>query len=334
VSPSATGSATGSAPPPKPLELPDASALVARPVEPKGTPDSTEQPAAQRPQAPRPVAPNVQRRPPTRRLEPGDLICPDCGEGNPTTRKFCSRCGASLETAQLVKAKWWQRLMPGRGPKKRKAGDRPSARKTRKSMPSKILGVMFGGASRVVGVILLVGGLVYGLVPNVRGAVNDEFSTVKNKINSWIHPSRTQILPTDTLVSSFLARHGAQNLTDTKTNTYWEARRPGGSTRLVLTYQFADKFNLKNIAVWNGVGDSQSPDYNSTLRPQHVFFSFPGTTVPGCQVTFGDVPNKASKTDVAGCNANGVSEIIITINDYYPSTSKNVALSSIEFFKG
>jgi hypothetical protein len=330
VSPTAT---TATTPPPRPLELPDAAALVARPNEARGTAESAEQPAAQLPQQVRPAAPVVHKRPPTRRLEPGDLICPDCGEGNPETRKFCSRCGTSLETAQVVKRKWWQKLIR-RGPKKRKAGDRPSARKTRKSFPKKMLGIFFGGVSRIIGVILIVGGLLYGLVPGVRNTINDEFGAVKDKINSWIHPKRTHVLPSDVFVSSSLRGHGSPALKDNAQNTYWAAQLPRGNTHITITFGFANKFDLKNLVIWNGVGDSKDRDYNSTARPDHVFLTFPGTSIPGCPKQFADLPADSSKLDVSSCNANGVDEISIRIDDYYPSSgAKIAALAAVEFLK-
>jgi hypothetical protein len=326
-------SPTATAPPPRPLELPDAAALVARPNEARATAEPSEQPAAQLPQQVKAAAPAIHRRPPTRRLEPGDLICPECGEGNPETRKFCSRCGTSLETAQIVKRKWWQKLIR-RGPKKRKAGDRPSARKTRKSFPTKVLGVLFGGVSRIIGVIFIVGGLLYGMVPGIRNTVNDDIGSVKNKINSWIHPKRTHVLPSDVFVSSSLPGHGSPALKDNAPNTFWAANLPGGNLHITITFGFANKFNLKNLVVWNGVGDSKVRDYNSTARPDHVFLSFPGTSVPGCAKEFGDVPGEASKLDVSSCHANGIDEVTIRIDDYYPSAgAKIAALAVVEFLK-
>jgi hypothetical protein len=306
-----SANATASAPPPRPLELPDASALVAPPKEDAAAPDRPEQPAAQKPQAPAPTRPPVQKRPPTRRLEPGDLICPDCGEGNPATRKFCSRCGASLVTAQVVKKKWWQKLLPGRGPKKRKAGDRPSARKTRKSFPMKILGVFFGGVSRVIGVIFLIFGLLYGLVPGIRDGVNGKVTDFKDWVNGWFHPTRTEVLPTDVFVSQSTKGHGANLLKDTATNTYWAAHvpKPGSNVHLTITYSFSSKFDLKNMAIWNGIGDAKNRDYNSTERVHNVFLSFPGTSVPGCAIAFKDTPAAADKEDVSKCGANGIDEV-------------------------
>jgi hypothetical protein len=320
----------------RPLDLPDA-APAARPAGPATGEGAhrAEQPAAQRPTTARPAGVSIQRRPPTRRLEPGDLICPECGEGNPTTRKFCSRCGTSLEAAQIVKRKWWQKLLPHRGPKRRAAGDRPSARKTRKSFPSKVLGVFFGGASRVVGVILLIGGLVYGIVPNIRSSVNDEFGSAKDKINSWIHPTRTEVIPTGAFASSQLPGHAAQSLIDGPTNTYWESRLPVRTTRkLTLDFSFQNKFDLKNIAIWNGVGSSKTPDYTTTTRLQTLFLSFPQTAIPGCEVKVQDLPKEAVKVDVSKCNGNGITQVRVTILDQAGDPKlKTIAVAKFQFFK-
>ena len=310
---------------------------MAKPKEPVGTPESGEQPTALKPQAAQPKAPAVHKRPPTRRLKPGDLICPECGEGNDATRKFCSRCGTSLQEAQVVKKKWWQYLIPRRGPKKRKAGDRPSARKTRTSFSSKLLGVMFGGVMRIVGLVVLIGGIVYSLVPSVRNPVNDEIGKAKDKVNSWIHPKRTEVLPNSVTVSSRIGpKHSFHQLADTATNTYWAARIPKSPTQhITLTFGFSGKFDLKNIVVWNGVGDSKERDYNSTARPDHVILEFPGTSVPGCQIELGDKPSDASKTDVSKCGANGVDEVSIRIDDYYGQSKGTnlVAVAKVQFFK-
>jgi hypothetical protein len=41
-----------------------------------------------------------QELPQPRRLQPGDLVCPECGEGNDPNRKFCARCGTELTNAK------------------------------------------------------------------------------------------------------------------------------------------------------------------------------------------------------------------------------------------
>jgi hypothetical protein len=156
-------------------------------------------------------------------------------------------------------------------------------------------------------------------------------------VNSWIHPNRTEVLPTDVFVSRDIKGHGAVALKDTATNTFWAARLPkrANTRHITITYHFSSKFDLKNMAVWNGIGDSKVRDYNSTARVDHVFLSFPGSGVPGCALQFADTPGAASKMDVRKCNANAIAEVVIRIDDYYPSSGAQiVALAKVQFFKG
>jgi hypothetical protein len=195
--------------------------------------------------------------------------------------------------------------------------------------------VLFGGVSRVIGVVLIIGGLVYGLVPGVRNNVNDEIGKIKGKVNSWIHPSRTEVLPTGVFASSQLPGHSAEFVKDGPTNTYWMARVPSvASRRLTLDFTFQNAFDLKNLAVWNGVGSAKTPDYSSTRRLQTIFLEFPDTTVKGCEVAVKDLPGEADKIDVSQCGANGVSRIRVTVLQYYGDIKlPDVATAKIQFYK-
>src|SRR5690606_30342884 len=83
-------------------------------------------PTEQRPAAP-PPRPPKRKQPPSRKIQPGDLICGDCGEPNDAARKFCRRCAASLAEATVAKTPWWRRLR--RKPKAQpEAGTRPGGR--------------------------------------------------------------------------------------------------------------------------------------------------------------------------------------------------------------
>ena len=64
------------------------------------------------PQQPAAPAPKARRRPvaPPEPLDPGDLICGNCGMGNRPTRKFCRRCGTDLAEAEVARVPWWRRL--------------------------------------------------------------------------------------------------------------------------------------------------------------------------------------------------------------------------------
>ena len=128
--------------------------MKAAPAAPADGKTGAAQPGAQTPEAMKPQvakkqAKVIQKTKPTRRLKPGDLICGECGEGNPPARKFCSRCGTSLEAAKLVKKKWWQKLIPKRKVKTLEVGERPGVggvkgKKARKPMGAvlrRILGI-------------------------------------------------------------------------------------------------------------------------------------------------------------------------------------------------
>src|SRR5207302_9274006 len=75
--------------------------------------DPVDQPRAVLPQDARPQR-AVSKAAPTHPPQAGDLICGECGEGNAATRRFCSRCGASLAVAERVRIPWWRRLFPKR----------------------------------------------------------------------------------------------------------------------------------------------------------------------------------------------------------------------------
>ncbi len=105
LSPPGSGAPSMSAPtgapaggPPAPPRTGDerAAALVAKPdalqppdVRPSVTPRA---PEAQRPQTPLP-RPKVAKQAPSRKINPGDLVCGVCGEGNDPERNYCRRCG-------------------------------------------------------------------------------------------------------------------------------------------------------------------------------------------------------------------------------------------------
>src|SRR5699024_1222381 len=91
-------------------------------------------PAPVKPQAPKPrrhVEPARTEEPPP---APGELICGACGAGNAPHRKFCRRCGATLEDAPVQgKAGWWQRRRQRRAARRAgpAAGTRPKTRRRR-----------------------------------------------------------------------------------------------------------------------------------------------------------------------------------------------------------
>jgi hypothetical protein len=332
VSPGATGPSA----PARPLDLPSA-APPTRPEPAIAGAGGSVQPAAQRPQQAQAARPTVQRRPPTRRLEPGDLICPDCGEGNPPTRKFCSRCGASVAEAEVVKARWWQKLRPRKGPKKREAGARPSARKTRKSFPAKIMGVLLGGVGKVVGVLFLIGGIVYGLVPNIRSSVNEEFNSIKSKITNIVSPTYTEIHPADITANSGTKQHGASLAVDGKKNTFWLSYP---TTEPILTVTFSSKIDLSRIIVYNGATGDLSPGVPASFvgfaRPGVLHLVFPETN-KSSDVKLQDDPDQHTYSVSKGSGITRVEIHLPLASLNQPANSQGkkrlIAVTEIEFFK-
>ena len=124
----------------------------------------------------------VMTAPPTRRLQPDDLICGDCGEGNAPTRRFCSRCGASLQTATVVPTPWWRAVLRFfRQRRMRPAGARPKRR-------SRLL-TLHGVRALVRSTLLvaaLLTGLLYVISPSMRAGVNEAAGTLKERVESVI----------------------------------------------------------------------------------------------------------------------------------------------------
>src|SRR4029450_6610819 len=139
------------------------------------TPVTPGQPTAVTPM--KPTAPQGRakpvKQPPTRKILAGDLICGECGEGNPPARNFCSRCGTTLKDAAVAKRKWWQKLIPHRKQKSMEAGARPWKTKDgkQKSARTNPFARIFLKLRPIIAALLLVAGLAIGFSPNLRDKV-------------------------------------------------------------------------------------------------------------------------------------------------------------------
>ncbi len=86
---------------------------------PAPAPAPTAQPMAMQPAVvPERTRPRVAHQVPVRPAEPDDLVCSSCGQGNPSDRRFCGRCGASLLAVATapVKVPWWRRIFGRKSP--------------------------------------------------------------------------------------------------------------------------------------------------------------------------------------------------------------------------
>jgi hypothetical protein len=320
--------------PPSGATSAQASRLVA-PIPAGGGPDGTRQmPAvtpdtAMAPQAREQRARTATRQAPTRRLQPGDLVCGDCGEGNPPNRKFCSRCGTSLETATAVKTPWWRKLLPKRKAKVLDAGARPGrggvrARSRRAAALAKVLPTI----RKVIAVVVLLSGLVYGAYAPFRGWTNDKVVAGKNKITRLINPKYDPVHPTKVgATTTQIKTHESSRAIDGFGNTYWLSQTPlagGKNVQAALILWFPTKVDLDRALFTIGVRDK----FTSTNRPQKVHIVY--DTGATFDLTLTDTPKPQ---EVKLGKGHGITSMRIFITSYFRAeSSTEVAITELELF--
>jgi hypothetical protein len=305
-----------------------ASRLVA-PIPAGGGPDGTRQmpmpETAMAPQAREQRARATTLKPPTRRLQPGDLICGDCGEGNPPNRKFCSRCGTSLELAEVVKTPWWRKLLPKRKAKVLEAGTRPGRGGARgKGRGASALGKVFPTIRKIVAVVVLLAGIVYGAYAPFRGWTNDRVIGAKNTITNWINPKFDPVHPNGVSATAQVKGHEAGKASDTFKNTYWAAPVTGAAKQVTLVLTFASKVDIDKALFTDG----NIANFSSTNRPEKIHIVYDtGVTV---DVTLKDTPEPQ---EVSVGKGHGIQRMEIHFDTFYRAVRSNdVAITEIELF--
>lgn len=265
------------------------------------------------------------RRPPSRKLQPGDLICGECGEGNNETRKFCSRCGHTLATAQQVKRAWWRRLIPKGGAKVRKSGERPNTAGSRGGSKFGMwVKSTFRVVRRVVAVILLVGGLLYGVFAPFRAFVNERVLAVKAGAERIIFPEYTPVLPTGIDAPIGLPDHPGAMASDGFSNTYWAAPMSDGGAEPVLVLSFDSSADIGRVIIRNGASDTFQARHRA--KRLHLVFSTGKTS----DLDLIDAPDP-QQLDVE--NGEGATSVEIHVVDIFRAVKgTEVALTEIELF--
>jgi hypothetical protein len=283
------------------------------------------QPEALVPQESKRTAAPPRRQPPTRKLQPGDLVCGDCGEGNAVTRKFCSRCGTSLAEAVLVKTPWWRKLLPRRGAKVRKSGDRPKRRgRGGKSGLSVFVGSTFKVVRRVVAVVLVLAGIAYGTFAPFRGWANERGAQAKGTFERIFFPTYAPISAAEApTASAQLPDHPPNMAVDGQSDSYWGA--PVGAAEVNMVVKFDRKVHLAKIIVHNG----DSGDFKARHRAQklHLVYSTGKTT----DVSLQDRPDPQTIEIENGEDADSVE--IHVVSTFKSVTGAELAISEIEFFE-
>jgi hypothetical protein len=305
-----------------------AAAALATPIVP-GTQAVPETPAVgeQAPQAARHRPPPVRRTAPSRRLQPGDLVCGACGEGNPPVRKFCSRCGESLIEAEVVKRPWWKKLLRTRGPKVvQTANGKDSKGKNLTVQRFDLRHSVRKGLRRarfVVGMLVIIGGIGYAAIPSLRSAVDSRFDTTKGKVLTLVHPTYVPVHALKVTADMAVAGHPGRLAVDEFTNTYWLAPW-NGTKQPTLTLTFAHKVTLKEMIFYSGV----DANYLAFGRPAvlHLVFSNGASDT----LTPADTDKPQTLPIKGATSITSVEFQILSI--YQGNSGSNVAVTEIELF--
>jgi ribosomal protein L40E len=265
-----------------------------------------------------PGAPGTRPRPAPlppdeRKVEPGELICGQCGAGNVPTRRFCRRCGSDLVDAQVQpEPPWWRRLLrAGRG-RQRRAGERPR-RVVRRSYRGKV-------------VFLLVLSLLVTALWTQRAPLTRLSASVVDRVSD-----KRRVEPAELTASSSVRGHGYKLLRDGKTYTFWAPGGRNDGSGQYVDVRFATPIRLVAVVVFNGAS-RELPEFLAQSRPQTLRFTFSHPAAPRTErdVVLKDEPRQQ---DVF-LGVDEVSRLRITVVDVKVARpGALVALAELQFYE-
>lgn len=302
-----------------------------------GSGRAADEPTELAPQVAKAKAIAVTKTAPSRRLQPGDLICGTCGEGNPATRRFCSRCGSSLIEAVRVKESWWRRLLrkltPRRGPKVVALGKGDYGQKKDGAQAAHLAkpGFDFKHTFRrvlrtvriVVAVVVLVGGLLFAAYPPFRHTVNDRFNSLKSRVTNDIGANLSPVHAATVTASATSDGSSPLNAADELLNTYWLAPW-STSAQPTLTFTFTHHVTLKRMILHAGATNT----FVQFGRPSQLLLKFSN----GESVTISTQDTPQAQTYTIS-HADLVTSVQIQVTGIDPGASgSDVAITEIELF--
>jgi hypothetical protein len=284
------------------------------------------------PEAVKPVAVKARPAPKSkvassREVNPGDLICGQCAEGNDPARKFCRRCGASLQQAVVFSLPWysrmWRKLTTRRT---RQAGDRPRAR--RRAIGGAGPGWLTSWVTRII-VLAIVVVVILTFVGPWSHSLKHRFSRWYHDVKNVVSTSYTPIHPLSAGATSSAPGHGAALAIDGASNTSWQTGARGNGTGQTLGINLAAATNVDKIGFL--IGDTDTPQaYVTEPRPELVRVTFAGPHPYTKDITLKDVGTFQTFT----VKAKDATSLRITIDAVYPSAQgTHAAITEVELFK-
>jgi hypothetical protein len=271
----------------------------------------------------RKVRPIVKTKP-SRRLEPGDLVCAACGEGNAPTRKFCSRCGESLAEAGVVTAVWWRRFFRWvarllHGPS-HPAGTRPGQKGTREHRHGVVRRV-FRKVRIVLLVLVTIFALVYVFDPSFRSALYDDADTLFHKVE----PGYSPVQPVQVKANLQTPGHPPSAADDEYSDTYWLA--PWNANRLpTITFRFSSSVVLHKVILLAGADGY----FVQNGRPSILKLTYSDGSTQ--LITLEDT---SAQQMLTLSNTAFVSSVSVQVVDIYPGegNTHNVAITEMQWFQ-
>jgi hypothetical protein len=260
------------------------------------------------------------RTAPSRELQPGDLVCGECGEANLPTRRFCSRCGNELNDAEVVKAKWWRRLLPKRKPRAARAVEPDSdvaktgARRQHKKS-------IFPALRRTVAILLVIGGAAYAAVPGIRGVINTQAVSARQRVEKMVFGTYAPVRAVKATSTPVTKGHLADAAVDEHKNTYWSTP-VAGARRLTLIFQ--QPVELRKVIITGGIVGN----LRGSQRPHVVHFVYPSGK--GQDIELKDVTDPQT----FDLDSNGkISSVEIYVQSTFANAeSKQVTITEVELF--
>jgi hypothetical protein len=320
---------------------PTATVTKPEPVQPAAVQPSAVQPQAVKPQAVKARPTTKAKAPSTRVINPGDLVCGQCGEGNDPARKFCRRCGASLQEAVIFNLPWYRKLWRALTRKRvRTAGDRPKIRRR-----------LFGGSGpglvwsvlRALIAIAIVVLVILAFVGPWHTSIHHRASRYYHDIVGAVHPNYTPVHPDGASSTNHQQGFPPTATIDGATNTHWETTAANNGIGTTLTLRLATPTRIDKIGFIDGDQDGPTTFLAEPVPEaiRVVYNQLLSETVKG-KATTHVVPLIKNLTlkDVTSfqtftVTAKDVTSIEITIDSVYPpsqGSAHNTSLAEVELF--
>ena len=266
-------------------------------------------------------------------INPGDLICGQCGVGNEPTRNFCRRCGATLVAAEVAaKPPWYRRIFRRKPKAKPLAGTRnagatgtasrhgPSA-VTRGKYAFLKFKSLKGKVGRIMVIVGILGVVVFSFGPG-RDTVDDWYHSVKR----LVFPEYDPVRPVAVSATSELDGHPAAAAIDQIKNSYWAEGAEGNGEGQGLVFDFEEPIDLAKVGFTSGAS-SKPEDFVTQPRIRELQLLFDDGTTKTVEL--------ADKADFQSFDVerSGVTQVQLQIISVYPSLEGHAAsLAEIEFF--